>query len=195
MGIVHPDKLITNSGVKTGQKLILTKPLGTGVLIAARRLDICDEASYTEALNQMKTLNNKGMELMQKYGVKGATDITGFGLAGHAMRMAKESGVSIRIDVSSVPQLPQVNDMLALGCIPGGAFRNLKYVEENVVFASTVTTELKMLMCDPQTSGGLFLAVDEDKADSMISDFKNNNIDAFVVGEAIAERENSIYFY
>ncbi|MGL4993639.1 MAG: selenide, water dikinase SelD [Bacteroidales bacterium] len=195
VGTVHPDNLITNSGLKEGQKLILTKPLGIGVIIAAKRLGIAPEDSYKAALEQMKLLNKKGAELMQKYGVSGATDVTGFGLIGHAFKMAQSSGVSIQIESTKLPLLPTVMDLLEEGCIPGGAFRNLDYSKEYVHFAQELSTELKMLACDPQTSGGLLMGVDADKAESLLKELHLSGIhpDASIIGDVIPQRNKSLY--
>lgn len=195
VGIVHPDKLITNSGVRPGQKIILTKPLGTGVLIAAHRMGIDDPEAYNYALEQMKTLNKKGMELMQKYGVKGATDITGFALSGHAVKLAAASDITIQIDSRSLPAIKGALQLLEDGCIPGAAFRNLNFVEKDVHFASSVPTEYKMLCCDAQTSGGLFMGVDADKADALLDELITSGIhpEAAIIGEAVNKRNKLVY--
>lgn len=195
-GTVHPDKLVTNSGAKVGQKLILTKPLGTGVILAARRLSMCTDAQYEEALSQMKLLNKKGGELLQKYGVKGATDITGFGLLGHAMKMAEASGVTMSIDSKSLPLMEGVSDLLDDGCIPGAAFRNMEFVKHAVQFSAECTTIAKMAATDAQTSGGLFIAVDREKADALLSDLHNSGLhpQAAMIGEVIEKAEKEILF-
>lgn len=176
VGVVHPDKVITNGGAKVGQKLILTKPLGSGVLSAAHRMGIDNPAAYRESLEQMKILNKKGAELMQKYDVRGATDITGFGLLGHMLGMAKASGVSLKVDTSRLPVLPQVYDLLEQGCIPGAAFRNLDFVKSEVDFRPSVTHGAKMVCCDAQTSGGLLMAVDSDKAEHLLKELPHSAI-------------------
>lgn len=194
VGTVHPDKLITNAGLKPEQKLILTKPIGTGVLIAAQRMGIARQESYEAALEQMAQLNKEGARLMQKYGVKGATDVTGFGLLGHALKMAEASRVSVQIDSKYIPLLPDVYELLEDGCIPGGAFRNLDFVEGNVNFASTLTTEYKMAACDPQTSGGLLMGVDADKADDILKELHESGFaQAQVIGEVLHSRNKFVY--
>lgn len=194
VGTVHPDKLITNAGLKPEQKLILTKPIGTGVLIAAQRMGIARQESYEAALEQMAQLNKEGARLMQKYGVKGATDVTGFGLLGHALKMAEASRVSVQIDSKYIPLLPDVYELLEDGCIPGGAFRNLDFVEGNVNFASTLTTEYKMAACDPQTSGGLLMGVDADKADDILKELHESGFtQAQVIGEVLHCRNKLVY--
>ncbi|WP_243347724.1 selenide, water dikinase SelD [Parabacteroides sp. FAFU027] len=193
VGTVHPDRLITNAGLKAGQVLILTKPLGVGVLMAAQRMGMADEAAYTEALLQMKTLNKSGCTCMQQFGVKGATDVTGFGLLGHAMKMAEASGVTIQIALDKIPALPQAVSLLTDGCIPGAAFRNADYVKEHTFYAPTCSYERKMLACDAQTSGGLLMGVDADKAEAMLEALKQFHPQAAVIGEVIAKRGKWVY--
>ena len=196
VGTVHPDRLITNAGAKLGQKLILTKPLGVGVVIAAHRMDMVSTTVYEEALLQMKTLNKVGMEVMQQLGVTGATDITGFGLIGHAAKMAQASGVTFEVNLQKLPVLDEVVDLLQEGCIPGGAFRNLRYVEDLVGFDTDVNYEYKMLACDAQTSGGLFFAVDADKADEAIRLLHASKLHphACIIGEVKPKGTHSLHF-
>lgn len=195
VGTVHPDRLITNSGLKVGQKLILTKPLGMGVVIAAKRMGMVSDSTYDMAIAQMKLLNKKGAELMQKYNVTGATDITGFGLAGHLFKMAQASEVTAQVCSEQLPLLPDVKQLLEDGCIPGGAFRNLDYAKEFVHFSSGVSTELKMAACDPQTSGGLLMGVDADKANALLEELHKSGLhpDAAIIGEVIPQRNKSLY--
>ncbi|MEG1587263.1 MAG: selenide, water dikinase SelD [Bacteroidales bacterium] len=196
VGIVHPEQLITNAGARAGQKLILTKPLGTGIIIAGQRMEIAEADAYQEALGQMKLLNDYGMEVMQKYGVKGATDITGFGLLGHALKMAQASGVTFQIESQQLPALPQTVRLLKEGCIPGAAFRNLNFVRDEIHFSQMLSAELKMLACDAQTSGGLLMAVDADKAEAALQDLQNSGKHPFarIIGEVLPQRNKSIYY-
>lgn len=195
VGTVHPDRLITNSGARPGQKLILTKPLGTGILMAAHRIKADGESGYEQALAQMKQLNHSGACLMQKYNVKGATDVTGFGLLGHALKLADASRVSIQIDSKSLPAIHSAIGLLEAGCIPGAAFRNLSFVEEQTIFSAGCSTERKMLACDAQTSGGLLIAVDNDLAEQLLADLLNNGEHPYaaIIGEVIARRHKSLY--
>ena len=120
VGYVHPGKIITNAGVRPGDSLILTKPLGTGVILAGHRLGMASEKDLSEALRFMKLLNKSGAEVMKKYNIKGATDVTGFGLAGHALKMAKASSVSLNINMRDVPLIGESYRLVDEGCIPGG---------------------------------------------------------------------------
>lgn len=195
VGTIHPDHLVTNAGLRPGQRLVLTKPLGVGVLMAARRMEMCPESAYQEALQQMMLLNRQGAALMQRFGVKGATDVTGFGLAGHALKMATASGVTVQIDSEALPVLPSVMELLADGCIPGAAFRNLEFVRDNTVFATTCSIESKMLACDAQTSGGLLMAVDAPLADELVAALKATGVhpDAAIIGEVMPQRSRALY--
>lgn len=194
VGTVHPDHLVTNKGAGVGQKMILTKPLGTGIILAARRLDMCSDAQYEEALFQMKFLNNRACELMQKYGVKGATDITGFGLLGHSMRMAQASGVTIRLDSRSLPLMDGVEALLDEGCVPGAVFRNLDFTGESVKYGENFSKLGKLAAADAQTSGGLFMAVDSDKVEEMISELRAFHPQASIVGDVITKSDVAILF-
>ena len=186
VGTVHPQKVITNTGVKAGQKLILTKPLGTAVVIAARRLELCSDATYKKAIEQMMLLNDLSGDLMQKYGVTGATDITGFGLMGHAMKMAQASGVTITLSVKDFPLLPEVENLLAMGCVPGSTFRNIDYCKEATLIDEACRPIDKLICADAQTSGGIFMAVDADKVDDILRELhaSGTHPQAAVVGEA-----------
>lgn len=195
VGTVHPDKLVTNAGAKVGQVLILTKPLGIGVILAAKRLDMCSSEQYEEALKQMKLLNKKGGELMLKYGVKGATDVTGFGLTGHSMSTAKASGVTFRIDSSMLPMIEGTGSIIDEGCIPGAVFRNLEYTKNRVHFADSCSLTAKMLSADAQTSGGLFIAVDADKANSMLEELLPTHPQASIIGTVEEKGEFDVIFF
>ncbi len=189
VGTVHPDKLITNQGIKVGQKMILTKPLGMGVIVAAQRMGMVREEVYRQAIDNMKLLNKQGAELMQKYGVTGATDVTGFGLLGHATKMAQASHTTIQIEANNLPLFPQVEELLSMGCIPGAAFRNLEFVKPNIEVGDSCPTTRKMAMADAQTSGGLLMGVDADKAEEMLQELHNNtpHIHAAIIGEVLPE--------
>lgn len=191
VGLVHPGRVITNAGAKVGQKLILTKALGTGIIIAAQRLSLANEKSYNDAISQMKQLNSVAGELMQKYDIKGATDITGFGLFGHALKMAKASNVSIKLYADELPAIAQTKQLVEMGCISGAAFRNLDYCKESIRFSDNTSLFIKMLGCDAQTSGGLFMAVDGDRADELLNELLNSTVcnDAAIVGEVIPQQE------
>jgi len=171
-GTVHPSKVITNAAARPGDTLVLTKPLGTGVLVAGRRLGEARADAYRVALESMKLLNRKAGELMQEYGVRCATDITGFGLLGHAYKMADGSRVTLAIESTAVPLLPQALKLVDIGCIPGAAFRNLAFVEPHATFAPTLDYSRRMLLADAQTSGGMLICVVPDKAEALVGELQ-----------------------
>ena len=185
-GIVHPERLINNSNAEPGQILILTKPLGTGALVAGQRLGQASAADYQRALDSMKQLNREAAEIMQQFHVRAATDITGFGLLGHALNVAKASGVSMEIDTTRIPALPGALELLDAGCIPGASFRNLSHVEESADFAPDLSYARKMLTLDPQTSGGILMCAPADKAEAILAELHRRGCPASaIIGRTI----------
>ena len=184
-GTVHPERIITNSAASPGDLLILTKALGTGVLAAGKRVGEARDEDFQAALESMKQLNKAAAGIMQDFYIRCATDITGFSLLGHAMKLSRESGVGLEIDSRSIPQLPGVYDLLDDGCIPGAAFRNLKYVEPATTFTPGVDYNLKMLAADAQTSGGILMCVPEEKASEVLELLKPEYSFAAVIGRVV----------
>jgi selenide,water dikinase len=195
VGTVHPERLITNSGVRAGDLLILTKPLGSGVILAGQRNGMTEESTVRKALDYMKLLNKSGAVVMQEFNLKGATDITGFGLLGHAMRMADASNVTLRIQSKNLPHFHESLTLLEEGCIPGACFRNLEFVKEHTRFGPAVVYEHKMLCCDAQTSGGLLMAVPAIHAGEILEILKTRAMlpDSAIIGEALPRSSKSIY--
>ncbi len=193
IGTVHPDRIITNTGAREGDLLILTKPLGTGIILAGYRLMMTTSGQLEEAKRLMMRLNNDGARLAQKYDVRGATDITGFGLAGHALKMARGSGVTIVLNMSAVPLADGTYDLAALGCIPGAAFRNLEYTERETWFDEGLDYTLKMIAHDAQTSGGLLMAVTPAKAGNLLKELHSSGHQtAAVIGAVEARGEAAL---
>ena len=191
-GTVHPDSLITNAGARPGDILILTKALGTGALVAGQRMEEADERDYRVALESMKQLNSHAAEVMQKHEVRAATDVTGFGLVGHALGMSRASNVTLVLDVRAVPLLPGALELFELGCIPGATFRNQSWAEPECQ-VSDAPYDRKMLMFDAQTSGGILMAVNEAKAEAVLADLVGSGCpQASVVGRAIDPKQESI---
>ena len=160
-GVVHPEKFISNAAARPGDTLILTKPLGTGIIIAGKRLDEVESSSYEAALYSMQQLNKAGAEVMQEFSVRCATDITGFSLLGHATKMALASKCSFTIDSEAVPLLKGTYDLAEMGCLPGACFRNQEYVQKHITVSSHVDYNKKMCLFDAQTSGGLLMCIPE----------------------------------
>jgi selenide, water dikinase len=172
-GIVHPDRIITNSSAVAGEVLILAKPVGTGAIVAGQRIGEVSAEHYQAALDGMKLLNRNGAEVMRAYGIRCATDITGFGLLGHVYEMAAGSSVTIRIRSKAVPLLEGAYALVDMGCIPGASFRNLRYVDPHVLFRDGVDYNLKMLLVDAQTSGGLLLSCPPDQASAIVRELQD----------------------
>jgi len=163
-GMIETDKVITNAGAKPGDILFLTKPLGTGTITTGIKRDKASKEAAETAIQSMSALNRTAAELMVKFGAHAATDITGFGLLGHAYEMATASGVTIKITAGSLPILPQAVELAAEGMIPGGANDNRSYIQPHVRIEATVDKKLVPLLFDPQTSGGLFIAIALERA-------------------------------
>ncbi len=192
-GTVHPERIISNSAAVTDDILILTKALGTGVIMAGRRIGEASDTDYQSALESMKQLNRWAAEIMQEYEISCATDITGFSLLGHGMQLAKESGVCLNIDSYALPILPGTLELLDYGCIPGAAFKNLSYVEDNVSFGCSLDYNLKMLAADAQTSGGILLCVKEKNAESILMKLREHYPAAIVIGRVIPHTDGGPY--
>ncbi len=193
IGTVHPDRIITNAGARVGDLLILTKPVGTGIILAGHRMKMTTGDQLEAAKRLMMKLNMEGALLMQKYGVRGATDITGFGLAGHALKMARGSGATIRLNMKNVPVLPGAYALAEQGCIPGAAFRNLDYTEQDTLFEEGLDYNLKMIAHDAQTSGGLLMAVSEPQSGALLADLHSSgHHEAAIIGKVEQKGEVSL---
>jgi selenide,water dikinase len=167
-GIVHPEKIWRNSGAEPGDALVLTKPLGTGVVTTAAKADMADPAHLSTALRWMATLNREAAEVLHEIGPHAVTDITGFGLAGHLAEMAEASGCAIEIDLGALPLLPGALEAAATGLVPAGAGKNRTSVAA-VLELDEGADELRVDLClDPQTSGGLLAAVSPEHAEDLV---------------------------
>lgn len=175
-GLIDPERVVTNSGAKPGDVLILTKPLGAGVLTTAFKFDKIGEGELSEAALVMSTLNKAASEAMQKVGVNACTDITGFGLLGHSIEMARGSEVEITINAVEVPLMHNVLDLIKQEYLPGGAYSNRNYYGKWVDFAPAVAEEHRMAFFDPQTSGGLLIAVPAEKADELLEELHQSSV-------------------
>lgn len=170
-GFVHPDKILKNCGAKPGDVLILTKPLGTGIVNTAVKAELASENARKEVIQVMTALNKRAKEIMEKYEVHSCTDVTGFGLAGHSMEMAEFSGVTLEIDMGRVPIQPEAMEYAQMGLIPEGAYRNRIYTEEKIDTGS-LKEYLLDIFFDPQTSGGLLISADSFAAEAMMKEFQ-----------------------
>ncbi len=182
-GVINPGRIVRNVGAKPGDALILTKPLGTGVLMTAFKRDRLPEDFYAAAVKSMVELNAAASAAMLKYRVHAATDITGFGLVGHAAGMAEGSGVRLVFEESDLPLLPGALEMCRAGMIPGGGKRNREYYGPRTRVSDEIADAMADLAFDPQTSGGLLIALTEADATALLADLQQaGNLDAAIVG-------------
>lgn len=191
-GLVKPGEHYANVGAQPGDLLVLTKPLGTGIITTAAKADSVDEEILNSAIQIMATLNREASEIMVEIGGNACTDITGFGLLGHLERMATGSNVSLKIHLSSVPVIPGTWQLLEEGIAPGGTHRNLSSVEKSVEWDSEIPFEGKLLLCDAQTSGGLLISLPHQKANELITRLEQKEIRASVVGEVFKPQGSPI---
>ncbi len=182
-GSIHPQKIIKNTGAQPGDQLVLTKPLGTGILSTALKRGMVVDDLKALVTAQMAQLNKTAAEIMRKYKVNACTDVTGFGLIGHLKEMTTGSECDAEIDSAKVPFLPEVKNLATAGVIPGGSHNNLDFVADFVDFGTLSRTD-KLLLCDAQTSGGLLIAVSADEAQKLVNDLKEAGIsEATIIGE------------
>ena len=191
IGEAHPDRLLTNSAARPGDRLVLTKPLGTGILTTAAKRDLIDAATLAPAVESMVTLNDGAMRAALACGVKAATDVTGFGLLGHLGNILNSSRVGAHLYFEALPLLPSALDLAGRGGIPGGTERNLA-AAASVEWDVTLTPAERYLMVDAQTSGGLLLAVAPARLDELLKKLKEEKtLSAAVIG-SITARESGI---
>ncbi len=184
-GTIRPDGVVTNGGARPGDLLLLSKPVGTGVLTTARKRDLIDDAALGPAIASMARLNDRAAAAMLAHGVHGATDITGYGLVGHGGEMARASGVALAIDAARVPLFDGVLDLVARGVVPGGSQDNLADHARFVRYADGVSAELRTVLSDAQTSGGLLIALPPAAAERVLAELADLGTVA-VVGEVLA---------
>ena len=190
-GFVHPDKFWKNYGAQTGDRLILTKALGTGIINTAIKADMASERAREAALASMKTLNKGARDVLKKYQIHACTDVTGFGLGGHGTEMAEGSNKTLVIHTEQLPVLPNVEEYASMGLIPGGAYRNRNFAGKSG-YTSTAVLWKEDLVFDPQTSGGLLAAVPEEETDSIVQELKKAGLPASVIGEVIDRTEHTL---
>ncbi|WP_248924803.1 selenide, water dikinase SelD [Paenibacillus hamazuiensis] len=191
-GLVHPARVKTNAGARPGDKLILTKPIGVGIMTTSIKKGALSPEEIQRVTAVMTTLNKKAAEIMEPYDVHGATDVTGFGLLGHASEMAKGSGVGIRIGRRQVPVLPHVRELAEAGFVPGGTKNNYAHLEGSVTFAPSLDQIEQWILCDAVTSGGLLISVAADKADALLGDLLKAGVEAAMIGEVVADHPGQI---
>ncbi len=192
-GIIHPKKVILNSGARVGDRLILTKPLGTGIISTAIKGGVASASAEARIVKSMATLNKKAAELMQEAGVNSGTDITGFGLLGHASEMIEGSEVGMVIHSAALPFFSEAREYTEMGMIPGGLHRNREFRAKMVTVEKAVPEYLADILFDPQTSGGLFISVAPEKAEPLLEKMHREGIEeAALVGEVVPEPKGKI---
>ena len=169
IGFVDPRKMLSKGGLKVGDALVLTKPLGFGVTTTALKREQAEAQDVTEAVSWMKQLNKTASQLANEFDLRGGTDITGFSLLGHAMEMADASGVALRFEFANIPFISCARKYADKGCFAGGAFDNQAHFGSNIIFADSIDEQNQMLLFDPQTSGGLLLGVPQEKLGAFIA--------------------------
>ena len=192
-GFVHPKKVLTNSGARPGDKLILTKPLGIGILTTSAKADMVDREVLDRIYNQMATLNKGARDIMVKYHVHSCTDVTGFALMGHGFEMAQGSGCTIHIQSQNVPFHSEAYELAEMGFIPAGAYRNREYAEAGVKNISNVSRALQDIFYDPQTSGGLMIALDAKEAEQCLDEMRKVIPQAAIIGYVTEKMDAYIY--
>ena len=187
LGLVHPSKVKRNADAKAGDKLILGKPLGVGILSAALKKGALDAAGYAAMIENTTKLNKPGIALSNMSGVHALTDVTGFGLLGHLLEMARGAGLTAKLKMAQIPLLPNVHQLAANGCVTGASGRNWASYGHAVALADAVTPIQQALLSDPQTSGGLLVACDAATVDEVLAQFAREGFaHAAVIGEMVA---------
>ena len=182
-GTVHPDRVVTNSGARSGDRLILTKPLGTGIISTALKAKLADEETVREMTQFMGTLNRGACEVMTAHDVGGCTDITGFGLAGHLMEMAQGAKKRLTIEIGRIPLQKKAKDYALMGMVPAGAFKNRDFFKSGLTIQAGVERVDMDLILDPQTSGGLVFSVSPKDAAVCVDKLLEKGVPASVIGE------------
>ncbi len=192
VGMVHPDRIIENAGAEPGDRLILTKALGTGILTTGLKAEDLDDKDYGTLMESMTRLNSTASEPMESFDVHACTDITGFGLIGHAFEMARGSDAVIELSASDVPLLPGTARAVEKGYLTGGGATNRRYTEGHVEWKRTKDETLEHILYDPQTSGGLLVAVPEDQSEDLLSKIQKSCAEARIVGRVTETGKSGI---
>ena len=171
-GFAKPDQIRKNAAAKPGDVLILTKPLGIGILTTAAKAELVDAGLLKKLYGQMARLNKDACHLMQKYRVHSCTDVTGFGLLGHGLEMAQGSGCTLHLSVTKIPYHKEAEEFAGMGFVPAGAYRNRNFAESSVLVRGKVSRAMQDILYDPQTSGGLLIAVDEKDSEALLRELE-----------------------
>lgn len=190
-GTVNPDKVLKNYGSKPGEIVILTKPLGTGIINAAIKGEIASENAYKSAVEVMTTLNKYAAEIVTKYPISACTDVTGFGLMGHGYEMASGSNVTLRLYQKRIPYIKEAKEYAAIGLVPAGTYNNKNYISGKYSL-NNVDSWMEDILFDPQTSGGLLITCKEEYGLSIMEELKKLSLKSAIIGEVIEFHNNYI---
>lgn len=191
-GTIHPNRIRANVGAKPGDRLILTKPIGVGILTTAIKSGLISNDNLNTVTNVMATLNKYAAEAMENYTVNACTDVTGFGLLGHTLEIAEGSDVGITINSNNVPVLPGTRELAKQDVIPGGTKKNHKWIADRVDYTNNISKLDQLILCDAVTSGGLLIAVPEAEADALQEAMQMNNVESTIIGEVTGKKRGRI---
>ena len=192
-GLVHPSRILTNSGAKEGDILVLTKPLGTGILSTAAKAELLEEREYKQMVELMTTLNKYAAQAVGPIALSACTDVTGFGLVGHVKEMAEGCGSTIELWTSKIPIVPKALELARDGIIPAGAYQNMDFTANDTLEDSAVPREVLDCLYDPQTAGGLLLSVPEGKLQELLTRLTDAGVPAAAVGTVVPRREKLVH--
>ena len=188
-GFVHPRKVLTNANAKPGDVLILTKPLGVGIITTGIKAEMVEKEVMNRVYDQMATLNKAARDIMVQYSVHSCTDVTGFALIGHSFEMAQGSGCTIHLKVDEIPYHSEALELASMGLIPAGAYRNREYAQTGVTVRGNISLAMEDILYDPQTSGGLLFALPAEEAESCLARMRQTIPCAAIVGY-VTEKED-----
>lgn len=191
-GTIHPDRIRSNASAKPGDRLILTKPIGVGILTTAIKQGTLDQKSLDEVMNVMATLNKTAAEVMEKFTVNACTDVTGFGLLGHTMEIAKGGNVGVTVNNQDVPVLARAKELAEQDVIPGGTRKNHKWLADDIDYAENISEIDQLVLCDAVTSGGLLISVPEAEADALQNELVKNKVQSAIIGYVTSEHAGRI---
>ena len=191
-GTVHPDKIRANAGAKPGDQLILTKPIGVGILTTAIKRDLLGKEDLEEVMNVMATLNKDAAEAMENYTVNACTDVTGFGLLGHTLEMAEGSNVGITVNSKKVPVLSRTKELAEQNIIPGGSKKNHQWISGRIDYDGSISEVEQLILCDAVTSGGLLISVPASEAEALQLDLQKKNVTSAIIGEVTGSEPGRI---
>jgi selenide,water dikinase len=195
-GFIHPDRVLTKKNLRDRDALVLTKPLGTGIINTAIKGGLVSSETIEKITRLMATLNRDAAEIMHHYPVHACTDITGFGLLGHLAEMITDSPFGIRIMTEKIPVVPETFDYAGMGLVPAGAHKNREFREAMVTFSPDIERTMQDILFDPQTSGGLLICLERDKAHDLLEAFREKGIrEAAIIGEVFSGQNQRIVVY